>query len=79
MSFTRVSRRTPLASAAVVAVVAVVTGVPLLAGCGDDADASAAEGELGDSADAAVLPASDRARHITLHDLYADGGATLRA
>ncbi|MFJ7072217.1 2,3-dihydro-2,3-dihydroxybenzoate dehydrogenase [Streptomyces sp. NPDC098781] len=32
-----------------------------------------------DIADAVVFLASDRARHITLHDLYVDGGATLRA
>ncbi|MBN0048041.1 SDR family oxidoreductase [Streptomyces actuosus] len=32
-----------------------------------------------DVADAVVFLASDRARHITLHDLYVDGGATLRA
>ncbi|RKT11540.1 2,3-dihydro-2,3-dihydroxybenzoate dehydrogenase [Streptomyces sp. 1114.5] len=32
-----------------------------------------------DIADAVVFLASDRARHITMHDLYVDGGATLRA
>ncbi|MER6348129.1 2,3-dihydro-2,3-dihydroxybenzoate dehydrogenase [Streptomyces sp. NPDC001595] len=32
-----------------------------------------------DVAEAVVFLASDRARHITLHDLYVDGGATLRA
>ncbi|MFB9319409.1 2,3-dihydro-2,3-dihydroxybenzoate dehydrogenase [Cryptosporangium minutisporangium] len=32
-----------------------------------------------DVADAVVFLASDRARHITLHDLYVDGGAALRA
>ncbi|MFD7136562.1 2,3-dihydro-2,3-dihydroxybenzoate dehydrogenase [Streptomyces sp. NPDC059894] len=32
-----------------------------------------------DIADAVVFLVSDRARHITLHDLYVDGGATLRA
>jgi len=32
-----------------------------------------------DVADAVVFLASDRARHITMHDLYVDGGATLRA
>ncbi|MZD08673.1 2,3-dihydro-2,3-dihydroxybenzoate dehydrogenase [Streptomyces sp. SID5785] len=32
-----------------------------------------------DIADAVAFLASDRARHITLHDLYVDGGATLRA
>jgi 2,3-dihydro-2,3-dihydroxybenzoate dehydrogenase len=32
-----------------------------------------------DIAEAVVFLASDRARHITLHDLYVDGGATLRA
>jgi 2,3-dihydro-2,3-dihydroxybenzoate dehydrogenase len=31
-----------------------------------------------DIADAVVFLASDRARHITMHDLYVDGGATLR-
>ncbi|POM23705.1 2,3-dihydro-2,3-dihydroxybenzoate dehydrogenase [Actinomadura rubteroloni] len=31
-----------------------------------------------DVADAVVFLASDRARHITLHDLYVDGGASLR-
>ncbi|MFF7333234.1 2,3-dihydro-2,3-dihydroxybenzoate dehydrogenase [Streptomyces sp. NPDC008150] len=35
--------------------------------------------EPSDIADAVVFLASDRARHITLHDLYVDGGATLRA
>ncbi|MFF0586926.1 2,3-dihydro-2,3-dihydroxybenzoate dehydrogenase [Streptomyces sp. NPDC003781] len=35
--------------------------------------------EPGDIADAVVFLASDRARHITMHDLYVDGGATLRA
>ncbi|MGA5563321.1 2,3-dihydro-2,3-dihydroxybenzoate dehydrogenase [Streptomyces platensis] len=32
-----------------------------------------------DIAEAVVFLVSDRARHITLHDLYVDGGATLRA
>jgi 2,3-dihydro-2,3-dihydroxybenzoate dehydrogenase len=32
-----------------------------------------------DIADAVLFLASDRARHITMHDLYVDGGATLRA
>ncbi|QUH02726.1 2,3-dihydro-2,3-dihydroxybenzoate dehydrogenase [Saccharopolyspora erythraea] len=32
-----------------------------------------------DVADAVVFLASDRAGHITMHDLYVDGGATLRA
>ncbi|MEB3962806.1 2,3-dihydro-2,3-dihydroxybenzoate dehydrogenase [Streptomyces kunmingensis] len=31
-----------------------------------------------DIAEAVAFLASDRARHITLHDLYVDGGATLR-
>ncbi|MCP2261205.1 2,3-dihydro-2,3-dihydroxybenzoate dehydrogenase [Streptoalloteichus tenebrarius] len=35
--------------------------------------------EPSDVADAVVFLASDRARHITMHDLYVDGGATLRA
>ncbi|MFD5456818.1 SDR family oxidoreductase, partial [Streptomyces olivaceus] len=35
--------------------------------------------EPADVADAVVFLASDRARHITMHDLYVDGGATLRA
>ena len=35
--------------------------------------------EPSDIADAVVFLVSDRARHITLHDLYVDGGATLRA
>jgi 2,3-dihydro-2,3-dihydroxybenzoate dehydrogenase len=35
--------------------------------------------EPADIADAVLFLASDRARHITLHDLYVDGGATLRA
>ncbi|MEU4659629.1 2,3-dihydro-2,3-dihydroxybenzoate dehydrogenase [Streptomyces sp. NPDC023723] len=35
--------------------------------------------EPSDIADAVVFLASDRARHITMHDLYVDGGATLRA
>ncbi|WP_432082154.1 2,3-dihydro-2,3-dihydroxybenzoate dehydrogenase [Streptomyces sp. WAC 04229] len=35
--------------------------------------------EPSDIADAVSFLASDRARHITLHDLYVDGGATLRA
>jgi 2,3-dihydro-2,3-dihydroxybenzoate dehydrogenase len=39
-------------------------------------------GRLGrpeDIADAVLFLASDRARHITMHDLYVDGGAALRA
>lgn len=44
------------------------TGIPL----GRIADPS-------DVADAVVFLVSDRARHITMHDLYVDGGATLRA
>lgn len=32
-----------------------------------------------DIAEAVAFLVSDRARHITLHDLYVDGGATLRA
>ncbi|MEV5759405.1 2,3-dihydro-2,3-dihydroxybenzoate dehydrogenase [Streptomyces tendae] len=44
------------------------TGIPL----GRIADPS-------DIADAVVFLVSDRARHITMHDLYVDGGATLRA
>ncbi|WP_433047007.1 2,3-dihydro-2,3-dihydroxybenzoate dehydrogenase [Dactylosporangium sp. CS-033363] len=32
-----------------------------------------------DIADAVLFLASERARHITMHDLYVDGGATLRA
>ncbi|GAA2614474.1 2,3-dihydro-2,3-dihydroxybenzoate dehydrogenase [Paractinoplanes durhamensis] len=32
-----------------------------------------------DIADAVLFLASSRARHITMHDLYVDGGATLRA
>jgi 2,3-dihydro-2,3-dihydroxybenzoate dehydrogenase len=35
--------------------------------------------EPSDVADAVVFLVSDRARHITMHDLYVDGGATLRA
>ncbi|WP_432103538.1 2,3-dihydro-2,3-dihydroxybenzoate dehydrogenase [Streptomyces sp. bgisy091] len=35
--------------------------------------------EPADIADAVVFLASNRARHITMHDLYVDGGATLRA
>ena len=35
--------------------------------------------EPSDIADAVVFLVSDRARHITLHDLYVDGGATLHA
>lgn len=35
--------------------------------------------EPADIADAVLFLASDRARHITMHDLYVDGGATLRA
>ncbi|WP_326701210.1 2,3-dihydro-2,3-dihydroxybenzoate dehydrogenase [Streptomyces sp. NBC_01754] len=44
------------------------TGIPL----GRMADPS-------DIADAVAYLVSDRARHITMHDLYVDGGATLRA
>ncbi|WP_425963195.1 2,3-dihydro-2,3-dihydroxybenzoate dehydrogenase [Streptosporangium sp. DT93] len=33
----------------------------------------------GDIAEAVLFLASDRARHITMQDLYVDGGATLRA
>ncbi|MEU9286851.1 2,3-dihydro-2,3-dihydroxybenzoate dehydrogenase [Streptomyces sp. NPDC048275] len=44
------------------------TGIPL----GRIADPS-------DVAEAVAFLVSDRARHITLHDLYVDGGATLRA
>nr|WGD05661.1 2,3-dihydro-DHBA dehydrogenase [Streptomyces sp. R818] len=43
------------------------TGIPL----GRFADPS-------DVAEAVAFLASDRARHITMHDLYVDGGATLR-
>nr|ASV47079.1 2,3-dihydro-2,3-dihydroxybenzoate dehydrogenase [uncultured bacterium] len=35
--------------------------------------------EPADVADAVTFLVSDRARHITMHDLYVDGGATLRA
>ncbi|MEH6378574.1 2,3-dihydro-2,3-dihydroxybenzoate dehydrogenase [Streptomyces sp. KLMMK] len=35
--------------------------------------------EPADIADAVAFLVSDRARHITMHDLYVDGGATLRA
>ncbi|MGG7570072.1 2,3-dihydro-2,3-dihydroxybenzoate dehydrogenase [Streptomyces sirii] len=35
--------------------------------------------EPADIAEAVAFLVSDRARHITLHDLYVDGGATLRA
>ncbi|UQI47043.1 2,3-dihydro-2,3-dihydroxybenzoate dehydrogenase [Streptomyces sp. HU2014] len=35
--------------------------------------------EPSDIADAVTFLVSDRARHITMHDLYVDGGATLRA
>lgn len=35
--------------------------------------------EPDDIADAVLFLASDRARHITMHDLYVDGGAALRA
>ncbi|MEV0263571.1 2,3-dihydro-2,3-dihydroxybenzoate dehydrogenase [Streptomyces sp. NPDC050617] len=35
--------------------------------------------EPSDIADAVAFLVSDRARHITMHDLYVDGGATLRA
>jgi 2,3-dihydro-2,3-dihydroxybenzoate dehydrogenase len=34
--------------------------------------------EPGDVADAVLFLVSDKARHITMHDLYVDGGATLR-
>ncbi|MDP9796409.1 2,3-dihydro-2,3-dihydroxybenzoate dehydrogenase [Catenuloplanes nepalensis] len=33
----------------------------------------------GDVADAVAYLVSDRARHVTMHDLYVDGGAALRA
>jgi len=36
-------------------------------------------GQPEDVADAVLFLVSDRARHITMHDLYVDGGATLRA
>jgi 2,3-dihydro-2,3-dihydroxybenzoate dehydrogenase len=32
-----------------------------------------------DIADAVLFLVSEQARHITMHDLYVDGGATLRA
>lgn len=35
--------------------------------------------EPSDVADAVLFLLSDQARHITMHDLYVDGGATLRA
>lgn len=35
--------------------------------------------EPADIADAVLFLVSDQARHITMHDLYVDGGATLRA
>ncbi|WP_344121555.1 2,3-dihydro-2,3-dihydroxybenzoate dehydrogenase [Streptomyces blastmyceticus] len=35
--------------------------------------------EPADIAEAVTFLVSDRARHITMHDLYVDGGATLRA
>ncbi|MER0245854.1 2,3-dihydro-2,3-dihydroxybenzoate dehydrogenase [Streptomyces sp. HSW2009] len=35
--------------------------------------------EPADIAEAVAFLVSDRARHITMHDLYVDGGATLRA
>ncbi|UNO39241.1 2,3-dihydro-2,3-dihydroxybenzoate dehydrogenase [Streptomyces sp. MST-110588] len=35
--------------------------------------------EAADIAEAVAFLVSDRARHITMHDLYVDGGATLRA
>ncbi|MGW1076618.1 2,3-dihydro-2,3-dihydroxybenzoate dehydrogenase [Streptomyces sp. NPDC002537] len=35
--------------------------------------------EPSDIAEAVTFLVSDRARHITMHDLYVDGGATLRA
>lgn len=44
------------------------TGIPLGKLAGPD-----------DIADAVVFLLSDRAGHITMHDLYVDGGATLRA
>lgn len=45
-----------------------------LAGRGVKASAHAA-----DIAEAVAFLVSDRAGHITMHDLYVDGGATLRA
>jgi len=67
------------------------TDTPMLAGldAGDVIAGNAAAFRTGiplgrvaqpsDVADAVLFLLSDRARHITMHDLYVDGGATLRA
>ena len=63
-----------------------------LAGCGE-LDVTTVDGPLAvrtgiplgrlakpeDVADAVLFLLSEKARHITMHDLYVDGGATLRA
>jgi 2,3-dihydro-2,3-dihydroxybenzoate dehydrogenase len=69
------------------------TDTPMLRELGPDADRRVIAGDpdsfkagipLGriaapdDVADAVRFLVSDRARHITMHDLYVDGGATLR-